>query len=158
MGTGKSEVGKLLAKRLQREFLDTDMLIEQAAGQPISRIFAEKGESSFRELEKQVIAQVCQEQDVVIATGGGAIINADNAACLKASGMVVCLTASPDTIARRIQETNDRPLLQGEDPLAKIRSLLTVRAAAYAQADITIDTSTLNPNEVVETILVQLKI
>lgn len=158
MGTGKSEVGKLLAKRLQREFLDTDILIEQAAGQSIAQIFAEKGEASFRELEKQIIAQVCQERDVVIATGGGAIVNADNAACLKASGMVICLTASPETIARRVQKTKDRPLLQGEDQLAKIHSLLTARATAYAQADITIDTSTLNPNEVVETILVQLKV
>jgi shikimate kinase len=157
MGTGKSEVGKLLAKRLQREFLDTDTLIEQAAGQPISRIFAEKGEASFRELEKKVIVQVCQKQEAVIATGGGAIVNADNAACLKASGTVICLTASPDTIARRVQGTDERPLLQGEDPLAKIRSLLSARAEAYAQADITIDTSTLNPSEVVETILVKLQ-
>jgi len=158
MGTGKSEVGNLLAKRLQREFLDTDMLIEQATGHPIARIFAEKGETHFRELEKQVIRQVCQEQGVVIATGGGAIVSPDNATCLKASGTVICLTASPDTIARRVQQTHDRPLLQGEDPLAKIRMLLTARAAAYAQADITIDTSTLTPNEVVETILVQLKV
>ena len=158
MGTGKSEVGNLLAKRLQREFLDTDMLIEQAVGHPIARIFAEKGEAHFRELEKQMIRRVCQEQEVVIATGGGAIVNPDNAACLKASGTVICLTASPDTIALRLQETNDRPLLQGEDPLAKIRTLLTARAAAYAQADITIDTSTLNPNEVVDIILAQLKI
>ena len=158
MGTGKSEVGNLLAKRLQRKFLDTDMLIEQTAGQPIAHIFAEKGETHFRELEKQVIRQVCQEQGVVIATGGGAMVNPDNAACLKASGTVICLTASLDTIVRRVQETNDRPLLQGEDPLAKIRSLLATRAVAYAQADVTIDTSTLSPNEVVESILVQLKV
>lgn len=157
MGTGKSEVGKLLAQRLQREFFDTDTVIEQAVGQPIARIFAEKGETHFRELEKQVIRQVCQKHEIVIATGGGAIVNVDNAICLQESGTVICLTASPEVIVQRVQGNNDRPLLQGEDPLTKIRSLLTVRAEAYARADITIDTSSLNPSEVVEMILAQVK-
>jgi shikimate kinase len=158
MGTGKSEVGNLLAQRLQREFIDTDTMIEHVAGQPIARIFAEKGEAHFRELEKQVIRQVCEKQEVVIATGGGAIVNMDNATCLKESGTVICLTASPETIIQRVQGNNDRPLLQGEEPLTKIRSLLTARAEAYAQADITIDTSVLNPNEVVEMLLTLVKL
>jgi shikimate kinase len=153
MGTGKSVVGNLLAQRLQREFFDTDTLIEQAAGIPIARMFAEKGEASFRELEKQIIRQVCQKQEVVIATGGGAIVNMDNATCLKESGTVICLTASPETIVQRVQGNEDRPLLQGEEPLTKIRSLLTTRAEAYARADVTIDTSALNPREVVDMIL-----
>ena len=158
MGTGKSAVGNLLAQRLQREFIDTDTLIEHAAGQPIARIFAEKGETYFRELEKQMIRQVCQKQEIVIATGGGAIVNVDNATCLKESGTVICLTASPETIVQRVQGNKDRPLLQGEEPLMKIRSLLTARAEAYAQADITIDTSALNPSEVVEVILALVKL
>jgi len=157
MGTGKSEVGNLLAQRLQREFFDTDTLIEHVAGQPIVHIFAEKGEPYFRELEKQTIRQVCQKQEVVIATGGGAIVNLDNATCLKESGTVICLTASPETIVQRVQGNNDRPLLQGEDPLMKIRSLLTARAEAYARADITIDTSALTSSEVVEVIFARLK-
>lgn len=158
MGTGKSAVGNLLAQRVQREFFDTDTLIEQVAGQPIARIFVEKGETSFRELEKQVIRQVCQKHEIVIATGGGAIVDVENATCLKESGTVICLTASPETIVQRVQENNDRPLLQGEDPLTKIRSLLTARAEAYARADITIDTSSLTPGEVVEMILAQVKL
>lgn len=157
MGTGKSEVGKLLAQRLQREFFDTDTVIEQAAGQPIARIFAEKGETHFRELEKQVIRQVCQKHELVIATGGGTIVNMDNAICLKESGTVICLTASPETIVQRVQGNHDRPLLQGEEPLTKIRSLLTARAEAYARADITIDTSALTSSEVVEVIFARLK-
>lgn len=157
MGTGKSEVGKLLAQRLQREFFDTDTVIEQAAGQPITRIFAEKGETHFRELEKQVIRQVCQKHELVIATGGGTIVNMDNAICLKESGTVICLTASPETIVQRVQGNHDRPLLQGEEPLTKIRSLLTARAEAYARADITIDTSALTASEVVEVICARLK-
>jgi shikimate kinase len=158
MGTGKSAVGNLLAKRMQREFFDTDALIEQVAGQPIARIFAEKGESHFRELEKRVIRQVCQKHSIVIATGGGAIVNVENATCLKESGTVICLTASPETIVQRVRENNDRPLLQEEDPLTKIRSLLAVRAEAYARADITIETSSLTPGEVVEMILAQVKV
>ena len=133
-------------------------MIEQAVGQPIAHIFAEKGETHFRELEKQVIRQVCQKHEIVIATGGGAIVNVDNAICLQESGTVICLTASPEIIVQRVQGNNDRPLLQGEDPLTKIRSLLTVRAEAYARADITIDTSSLNPSEVVEMILAQVKL
>jgi shikimate kinase len=158
MGTGKSEVGKLLAKRLQREFFDTDELIERAAGQPIARIFAEKGEPHFRELENQVIREVCQGQKSVIATGGGAIVNMDNASCLKKSGTVICLTASPEIIVQRVQGDNDRPLLQGAEPLTKIRSLLTDRAEAYARADIMIDTSALTPEKVVDAILVKLDV
>lgn len=158
MGTGKSAVGNLLAHRLQREFFDTDTLIEQAAGHAIARIFAEKGEAYFRELEKQIIRQVCQKQEVVIATGGGAIVNVDNATCLKESGTVICLTASPETIVQRVQGNKDRPLLQGEEPLTKIRSLLTTRAEAYARADVTIDTSVLNPSEVVDMILALVKL
>jgi shikimate kinase len=157
MGTGKSAVGNLLAQRMRREFFDTDTLIEQVAGHPIACIFAEKGEAYFRELEKQVIRQVCQKHEIVIATGGGAIVNMDNATCLKESGTVICLTASPETIVQRVQENNDRPLLQGEDPLTKIRLLLTARAEAYARADITIDTSSLTPGEIVEMILAQVK-
>ncbi len=153
MGTGKSAVGTLLAQRLQREFFDTDTVIEQASGQTIAGIFAEKGEAYFRELEKQIIRQVCQKQEVVIATGGGAIVNVDNATCLKESGTVICLTASPETIVQRVQGNKDRPLLQGEEPLTKIHSLLTTRAEAYARADVTIDTSALNPSEVVAMIL-----
>lgn len=158
MGTGKSEVGKLLAQRLQREFLDTDVLIEHATGQAIARIFSERGEPFFREVEQQTIRQICQEQEVVIATGGGAIVNMDNAICLKESGTVICLTASPEAIVQRVQGNKDRPLLQGEDPLTKIRSLLTARAEAYARADITIDTSVLTPSEVVEKILARVKL
>jgi shikimate kinase len=158
MGTGKSEVGNLLAQRLQREFVDTDVMIEQTAGQTIARIFAEKGETYFRELEKQVIREVCQKQEVVIATGGGAIVNADNATRLKESGTVICLSATPETIIQRVQGNKDRPLLQGEEPLTKVRSLLTARAEAYARADITIDTSALSPSQVVETILALVKL
>jgi len=152
MGTGKSAVGRALAARIRRKFIDTDELIEQQAGQPIAQIFAEKGEPYFRELEKQTIARVCRETSAVIATGGGAMVQAVNAERLKASGIVICLSASPEVIWQRVRGGTERPLLQGGEPLAKIRTLLTARAQAYACADVTIDTSALSVAQVVEAV------
>jgi shikimate kinase len=152
MGTGKSVVGKALAARMKRRFIDTDELVARKAGMPIARIFAEKGEACFRELEKQAIADACLEKGVVIATGGGAIVNEVNAERLKASGIVICLSASPEVILRRIHGDTERPLLQGGDPLEKIRALLTARVQAYARADVTIDTSSLSIDGVVEAV------
>lgn len=152
MGTGKSEVGKKLAMRLGRQFTDTDALIERETGLPIACLFADRGEAYFRELEEQVIARVCLEEGVVIATGGGAMINDANVRRLKASGTVICLTATPAVILTRVQGNTGRPLLHGGDPLAKIQALLQARAEAYAKADFTIDTSHLGVDEVVEAI------
>jgi shikimate kinase len=152
MGTGKSEVGKKLAARLGCPFIDTDTLIEEETGTSIVRLFADKGEPYFRQLEQQVIARVCLEKGVVIATGGGAMVNAENAKRLKASGTVICLTAAPEVILARVQGNEDRPLLQGGDPLAKIQALLATRAEAYAQADFTIDTSCLGVDDVADAV------
>ena len=153
MGTGKSAVGRRLAARLGRRFFDTDVLIEQKAKTSIANIFSRKGEAYFRALERETINRICQEKIIVIATGGGAIVSEENATRLKESGTVVCLTATPETIFERVRNNTDRPLLQGSDPLEKIRSLLAIRAEAYARADITIDTSTLDIERVVEAII-----
>jgi len=153
MGTGKSEVGRQLAARLNRRFIDTDELIEQEEGVSITRLFTERGEPYFRKREKQMIARACQENDVVIATGGGAIIDEENAARMKASGTVICLTATPDIVLRRVQRDETRPLLQGGELQEKLRTLLAARAEAYARADVTIDTSHRSVEEVVRAIL-----
>lgn len=152
MGTGKSAVGRKLAARLDRKFIDTDVLIEQAAGMSIARLFSEKGEPYFRELEQQVIARVSLQDGAVIATGGGALVKEVNAERLKASGILICLTATPEVILARVQRDTARPLLLAEDPLAKIHALLTVRAEAYAKAHVMIDTSHLSVDEVVEAV------
>lgn len=153
MGTGKSTIGKAIAKRLGRPFLDTDLLIEKEAGMTIPHIFAEQGEERFRLLERTIIGQVCDQQwEAVIATGGGAMVNEENAQKLKDSGTVICLTATPEVILARVQGNDDRPLLKGEDPLRKIQTLLNARAEAYAKADITIDTSLLSVEGVIEAI------
>ncbi len=153
MGTGKSTIGKRVAARLRRKFFDTDVLIEQEARTSIASIFAKKGEAYFRALEHDMIVRICQEKAVVIATGGGAMVSDENAACVKASGTVICLTATPEVILARVQGNTDRPLLHGNDPLGKIRSLLAARAEAYAKADLTIDTTTLDLERVVETVI-----
>jgi len=153
MGTGKSAVGRRLAARLGRRFVDTDILIEQEAKTSIANIFSQKGEPHFRALEKATIKRICQEKAIVVATGGGAIVSEENATRLKESGTVICLTATPETILERVRSNTDRPLLQGPEPLEKIRSLLAIRAEAYAKADMIIDTSTLDIDRVVETII-----
>jgi shikimate kinase len=153
MGTGKSAVGRRVAAQLGRRFFDTDTLIEKDAKTSIANIFAKHGEVHFRALEEAAIARVCQEKEVVIATGGGAMVNEENAARLKEGGIVICLTATPEVILARVRGNSDRPLLQGDDPLGKIRSLLATRAAAYAKADVTIDTSEFEVDRVVETIV-----
>ena len=157
MGTGKSSVGKRLAARIGWRFFDSDVLIEQEAKTSIAQIFAEKGEAHFRALEKTTIDRLCRENNVVIATGGGAIVNDENAAHLKASGIVICLTATPEVIFTRVRGNTDRPLLQDPQPLEKIRTLLAQRAEAYAKADVTVDTSLLDIERVVGTILSQIE-
>jgi shikimate kinase len=158
MGTGKSTIGKAIAKRLGRPFLDTDTLIEDEAGVTISTIFAERGESQFRMLERDVIDRVCkQQQAAVVATGGGAMVNEENVQRLKESGTVICLTATPEIIFSRVRGNEDRPLLQGDNPLEKIRDLLKARAEAYAKADCMIDTSRLSIEEVVDKICMNLQ-
>jgi shikimate kinase len=154
MGTGKSTVGKRLAKRLGWAFVDVDREIEERAGMPIARIFSERGEPVFRRLERRAISRVAKGTEQVIATGGGAFMNPESRAKLRAAGPVICLTAKPQVILARVgKRAETRPLLGGPtSPLARIRTLLARRAAAYAEADLTVDTSTLSIDEVVERI------
>jgi shikimate kinase len=125
----------------------------------IASIFAEQGESRFRVLERTVISRVCEQQkEAVIATGGGAMVNEENAQRLKESGTVICLTATPEVILSRVRGNKERPLLRDDNPLEKIRMLLDARAEAYAKADFTIDTSCLSIEDVVEAINARLKL
>ena len=158
MGTGKSTVGKKIAERLGWQFIDTDEVIEEKAGVTISNIFAKQGEAYFRALERRVIDSVCCGAGKIIATGGGAMTNEENAQRLQDSGTVICLTAAPEIILSRVQGNTDRPLLHGENPLEKIKTMLTARAKSYAKVDITIDTSQISIDETVETICSRLEI
>jgi shikimate kinase len=140
MGTGKSTVGRHVAEELHFTFIDTDELIERAAGKPITRIFSEDGEPAFRQLESAVVHQLESREKCVIATGGGLIMNPTNLESLKRHALVACLWASPDAIWQRTRHQTHRPLLNCEDPLAKIRSLLASREPFYRQADVLVNT------------------
>ncbi|HZY31517.1 MAG TPA: shikimate kinase [Candidatus Methylomirabilis sp.] len=153
MGTGKTAVGCRLAERLGLTFTDLDRVIEGAAGMKVAEIFASEGEPGFRRRERELIATLANRRDCVIATGGGAVLDAENVQHLKTGGIIICLRAEPGVILQRIGTDARRPLLQGPERLAKIRELLDHRAPAYAKADLCIDTSTSHVEEIVDRIV-----
>src|SRR5438093_12119161 len=125
MGTGKSSVGRIAADQLRFGFVNTDELIESRAGKSISEIFVQAGEPAFRELEKQVVAEVATQHRLVISAGGGLAANDSNLASLKTHSLVVCLWASPEKIFERVRHQAHRPLLNVPDPMSEIRRLLS---------------------------------
>lgn len=153
MATGKTFVGRVLAKKLNREFFDLDDLIEKRENMRIVGIFSDKGEPYFRKIESQIIKEVSGKNDLVIGCGGGAIVNEENLATLKKSGIVICLKADIDTILNRSKGTKQRPLLNVEDSEGRIRDLLNKREPFYSQSDHIIDTTGLDINAVVDKII-----
>jgi shikimate kinase len=158
MGTGKTSVGERLAKALGATFVDTDAMVERAEGRSVAAIFASHGEAAFRAAEKRAIGEALAVPRAVVATGGGAIVDAENRKALQAAAPIVCLTARPDVIlARAAAAGATRPLLQDADPAARLAALLAERAVAYAQADLTIDTSARGVDDVVDEVLAFLR-
>jgi shikimate kinase len=142
MGSGKTSVGKMLAARLRYTFKDLDALVVEQAGKSINELFADEGEESFRDRESMVLSGVVGQQQMVLSTGGGVVIRESNRALLHEAGLVVNLTATVDTLVKRLARANDRPLLRGESPLEeRIRQIMTSREPFYADADIRIDTT-----------------
>ncbi|MHB8732478.1 MAG: 3-dehydroquinate synthase [bacterium] len=152
MGTGKTAVGRRIAERLGRPFVDTDTIIETREGRTIARIFAEDGEPAFRGLEAAAVAEAGASHGAVIATGGGVPLRPDNMRHLRRQGIIVALTASPRAILARVGGGADRPLL-GADPESAVRRLLAERDAAYRDADLVVDTSDASTGEVVDRVL-----
>lgn len=142
MGSGKTSVGRLLARSLDWEFIDLDALIVSRAGKSINAIFAEEGEVAFRRLEQEQLAGLVGRLQIVLSTGGGAVIDPENRRLMRLIGPVVNLTASLETLAGRLATCTERPLLQGEEEqrLVKIQRLLKEREQYYADSDIRIDT------------------
>jgi shikimate kinase len=139
MGVGKSSIGRRLGARLGLPFVDADGEIEQAAGMSIADIFARHGEAEFRAGEARVIARLLGGGPQVLATGGGAVMNAATRALIKEKGVSIWLSADLDLLIRRISKRKaERPMLQTEDPAATLRELLAIREPVYAQADITV--------------------
>jgi shikimate kinase len=134
MGVGKTTVGRRCADRLGRPFVDTDDLVQTLAGVPVAELFATQGEAAFRALEKQAVADVCESPEaLVIACGGGAVLDAENRARLRAAGVVVWLQASVAVLAGRVGTGATRPLLAG-DPVGSLRRLGALRDATYEAA------------------------
>ena len=153
MATGKSTVGRRLAKRLGLRFIDLDTRIEARAGKPVARIFAEDGEPAFRRLERQAVIELSVPAGLALATGGGIVLDPENLRDLSRGGLVVCLSATLDTILRRTAGDTTRPLLQHPDRRARVQDLLQQRAALYASIPHQIATDDLAPEAVVERIV-----
>jgi len=159
MGTGKTVVGKLLAEKLGKEFLELDAIIEKKAGKSIPEIFREDGEIGFRELEIEAAGEVADKKNAVIACGGGIVLNKINVDRLRKECIIVCLTASPQVIIERTSgDTDERPLLAVPDRARQIEELMKFREPFYERsADITINTSRISADSVVERIIEKLK-
>lgn len=154
MGAGKTTVGKLLAKQTGKAFHDSDQEIKQRTGVSIPHIFEVEGESGFRARESAALKELVQLRNIVLATGGGAILSEENRALLKRNGTVVYLRASVNDLWTRTRHDKNRPLLQTEDPHAKLAELFTARDPLYREvADFVIDTSKQSVSSLVHHIL-----
>lgn len=157
MGAGKSSVGRRLAARLDVAFRDADGEIELAAGCPVSEIFERYGERAFRDGERKVIARLLGEAPHVLATGGGAFIDAETRARMKQVALTVWIRASVEELMRRVQRRDNRPLLRTADPRGTLERLLAERAPIYAQADVTVESDDGPHSAAVEKILIALR-
>ena len=159
MGTGKTAVGKVLAGKLNRKFIELDTLIKQRAGKSIPEIFQQGGEVVFRELEIEVTKEIARQENLIIACGGGVVLNKINTDRLKKNSVIVYLIASPEVILKRtLSEEEIRPLLNVSDRASEIRELLRFRKPFYERAaDIKINTSKLDTDAVAEQIITKLR-
>jgi shikimate kinase len=152
MGTGKTAVGKDLAKKVGMKYISTDEVIEDKERRSINDIFKRSGEPYFRRVEKEVVKKVSELNNFVIDCGGGVVLDEENIQTLKENGKLICLTATSDIILERTKRYYHRPLLDVDDPKAKVEELLKTRAPFYAKADFSVDTSNLSIEQVAEEI------
>ncbi len=153
MGVGKSAVGREVARRLGRTFIDMDEAIERQTGTRIADIFAQQGEAVFRALEKELLRELSMQRELVIATGGGALIPPENRALAARTSIVICLHAGVDTILERLADDDTRPLLAGNHRRETIQQLLAQRAAAYAEIPYQIDTTGRTVDQVAQEVI-----
>jgi shikimate kinase len=153
MASGKTLSSHELAKRLNRERVSTDELIEEREGRTIAEIFARSGEPYFRQLEHEIVREIAVQKNLVIDCGGGVVTNEENLKALKAHGIVFFLEATPEAIYRRVKGMKDRPLLNVADPLQKIKELLAQRDPHYRKAHHVVDSNEDNIGKVVDDIL-----
>jgi shikimate kinase len=148
MGSGKSSVGRRIASRAGHRFVDTDALVTARAGQSITQIFAQHGEAYFRDLETATLAELDATSGIVLATGGGIVLRAENRAALRRIGVVAWLDADPDALFERVSRNRKRPLLQTGNPRASFDTLLASRREIYAStADFSVDSTHLSHDD-----------
>ena len=159
MGTGKTSLGKLLATKLGRPFIDIDKKIEQEQKLSIPKIFEQFGEAHFRELEKIAVKELSERRSLVIATGGGTIKDEENLRLLKSSGVLICLTTEPEEIFNRTARRGERPVLDGggNERLETIKKLLAERKKFYDCADYQVDTTEWSPIQIIDDICKHLR-
>jgi len=158
MGTGKSDVGRKLAKELKMHFIDTDTLIEKAEGKSISSIFKENGEGHFRDLETKILDTLSDYDNFVISSGGGMVLREENVKKLKKLGTLVLLHAKTEVIVERLKGVKGRPLLDVGDPEKRIVEILEARNPIYERvADFKVDTSEMNMAEAAQKIIDHIK-
>ncbi len=156
MGAGKTTLGRLLAREFKYGFVDTDEVITASAKKSINQIFAEEGETEFRQLESDVLSQVSAYTKLVVATGGGIILKRENWSYLH-HGLIVWLDATPELLYNRLKEDTTRPLLQDSNPLLKLRNILKERESLYALADLRITLQEgETPEEIAKRLLTQI--
>lgn len=157
MGTGKTAVGRKLSMLLNMELIDVDTEIEKSQQMTISEIFKQFGESRFRDIETEMIQKLSELKDVIISTGGGAVLKQENMDALRKHGVIFCLMAFPETILKRTSLNSNRPLLKVEDPFGRIKELLDFRRPFYEKADIVVDTEGKTPMQIAEEIIERMK-
>jgi shikimate kinase len=157
MGVGKSSIGRRLAQRLSLPFHDGDTEIESAAGMSVSEIFAQLGEAEFRTGEARVMKRLLEGPPIVLATGGGAVLNADTRALMKRHAVSVWMRADLDVIAERVSRRDTRPLLRGKDPRETLKALAQARYPLYGEADLIVDVGGGSHASAVEAILERLQ-
>ena len=158
MGSGKSSVGKIVAERLGYRFVDLDAEIVNASGCSINETFARVGEQEFRTLESSQLEQILSAgEGSVLATGGGAVISAQNRTLMRSRGVIINLKVTLDQVLTRLKGCSDRPLLAGEDAAKRATTLMNEREQYYADADIRIDTDGKSMEDVAAEILCRLK-
>ncbi|MCG8433808.1 MAG: shikimate kinase AroK [Gammaproteobacteria bacterium] len=154
MGAGKTAIGKQLARELSLEFFDSDLVIQERTGVDVSFIFEKEGEQGFRLREKKIIDELTQRDDIVLATGGGAVLDAANREVLKQRGTVIYLQVSVDSQLARTRLSRNRPLLETDDPLERLQGLRELREPLYEEtADISVKTDGRRVNQVTAFIL-----
>lgn len=158
-GGGKSTVGRQLARRLDRRFIDCDAQIEQRLGMPIRAYFETEGEDRFRDIEQQTIGELVGQPGIVLATGGGAVLREANRAALRSASTVIYLRSTPEELFRRLRHDTHRPLLQVQDPLRKLRELYRARDPLYREtAHFVVETGRPSVQTLVNMILMQLEL